>query len=113
MEDSLIEILESFGFPVFRQGSMSDDESYPDTFITYWNNDSPDHAHYNNADYGTNWDYNVYVYSTDPDTVYSLMANVRVALKEAKWIVPSKGFDVQSDEATHAGRGIECFYLAF
>ena len=63
MEDALLEILESFGFEVYRQGSMSDKEKYPETFITFWNNDSPDHAHYNNTNYGTSWDYNVFVYS--------------------------------------------------
>ena len=113
MEDSLIAILETFGFPVFRQGAMSDEDTYPETFITFWNNDSPDHAHYDNVEYGTNWDFNVYVYSDDPDTVYSLTANVRSALKENGWIVPGKGFDVQSDEATHTGRGLECYYMQF
>ena len=46
MEDNLIEILSSFGYPVYRQGSMSDDAVYPPTFITFWNFDSPDHSYY-------------------------------------------------------------------
>ena len=62
MEDALITILESFNYPVFRQGSMSDDDAYPETFITFWNNDSPDHSHYDNSEYGTDWDFNVYVF---------------------------------------------------
>ena len=61
MEDNLIEILESFGYPVYRQGSLSDDETYPGTFFTFWNNDSPDHAHYDNFEYGTVWDFSIYV----------------------------------------------------
>lgn len=113
MEDALITILESFKYPVYRQGSMSNDTAYPATFITFWNNDSPDHAHYDNTEYGTNWDYNVYVYSSDPSLPYSLMSDIRTALKAAGWIVTSKGFDVASDEATHTGRAIECIYMEF
>lgn len=111
MEDSLIEILESFGYPVYRQGSMSDDAVYPETFLTYWNNGSPNHSHYDNDEYGTAWDYNIYVYSSDPELVYSVLMQARKALKEAGWVTPSKGFDVASDEASHTGRGLEIFYL--
>lgn len=111
MEDQLLEILTSFKYPVYRQGSMSNDEAYPPTLITFWNNDSPDHAHYNNSEYGSAWDYTVFVYSSDPDLVYSVLMDIRTALKNADWIVPSKGFDVASDEPTHTGRAIEVFYL--
>lgn len=111
MEDQLLEILTSFKYPVYRQGSMSDDEAYPPTLITFWNNDSPDHAHYDNSEYGSAWDYTVFVYSSDPTLVYSVLMDIRTALKNADWIVPSKGFDVASDEPTHTGRAIEVFYL--
>lgn len=111
MEDKLIEILEGFGVPVYRQGSMSDDEVYPETFFTFWNNDSPNHAHYDNDEYGTAWDFNIYVYSSNPSMTYSLLNDARAALKKAGWITPSKGFDVASDEPTHTGRGLEIFYL--
>lgn len=113
MEDNLIEILESFGYPVYRQGSMSNDEAYPETFITFWNFDSPDHSFYNNSDYGAEYGYNVYVYSSDPELTYSELAAVRSALKEAGWIVRGRGFDVQSDEETHTGRGLEVYYMEF
>lgn len=111
MEDNLIKVLSWFGYPVYRQGSMSNDEDYPETFFTFWNNDSPDHAHYDNAEYGTEWDFDVNVYSSNPELTYSVLANARVALKAAGWIVPSKGYDVASDEATHTGRGLNAIYL--
>ena len=111
MEDALVTILSSFNYPVYRQGSMANDEKYPDTFITFWNNASPDHSHYDNDNYGTAWDFSVYTYSNDPDTTYNLLMNVRTALKQAGWVCPSKGFDVPSDEPTHTGRGLEIFYL--
>lgn len=113
MDNVLIEILSSFGYPVYRQGSMSDDATYPDTFFTYWNYDSPDHNHYDNTDYGTEWDFNIYVYSNDPDMTYNLLASARAALKSAGWICQGKGFDVQSDEETHTGRGLNVIYMEF
>lgn len=90
---------------------MSNDEVYPPTFVTFWNNASPDHAHYNNSEYGSAWDYTVFVYSSDPSLVYSVLMDIRTALKNAGWVVPSKGFDVASDEATHTGRALEVFFL--
>ncbi len=113
MEDELITILESFEVPVYRQGSMEAEATYPDTFITFWNNSSPDHAHYDNTEYGTDWDFNVYVYSNDPTRTYSLLSEIRSELKKNGWIPTSHGFDAASDAATHTGRGIECFYLQF
>lgn len=111
MEDNLISILESFGFPVLRQGSLGDDEKYPDNFFTFWNTDSPDHSHFNNNNYGTTWAYDVNFYSNDPENTYNVLATARATLKAAGWTVPSKGYDVPSDEATHTGRGMEVYYL--
>ncbi len=111
MENELFELLSSFGYPVFRQGSFAPDEPYPDNFFTFWNNDSTDHSHYDNREYGTDWDYMVYFYTNNPDLTYSVLADARTRLKQNNWIVPGKGFDARSDEPTHTGRGMEVFYL--
>ena len=113
MEDNLIAILSGFGYPVYRQGSMSNNEKYPPTFFTFWNYDSPGHSHYDNDDYGTEWDFNIYVYSNNPELTYSLLDQARTALKQAGWICQGKGFDVQSDEETHTGRGLNVIYMKF
>ena len=113
MEDNLIEILSTFGYPVIRQGSIADGDKYPDDFFTFWNNNSPDHAYYDNRDYGTAWEFDVNFYSVDPEKTYSVLAAARQKLKDNKWIIPGKGYDVLSDESTHTGRGMEAFYLEF
>lgn len=110
MVDRLIEILETLGYTVYRQGSLAG-QSYPDSFFTFWENDSPDHAHYDNQPYGTAYDFSVYFYSNDPNLCYSVIDQTRTTLKANGWVVPSKGFDVASDEATHIGRGLQVYYL--
>lgn len=111
MEDDLITILSSLGYPVIRQGSMSDDDNYPDHFFTFWNNDSSDHSHYDNSEYGTTWDFDVNFYSINPSKTYSVLQSARTELKKAGWIISGKGYDVASDEPTHTGRGMNATYL--
>lgn len=110
MEDKLIEILEDFNYPVYRQGSLAGQE-YPDDFFTFWNSDSPDHAHYDNADYGTEWSFSVNFYSNNPLHTYEVLGEAIIALKAAGFIADGKGYDVQSDEITHTGRGVGLKYL--
>ena len=111
LEDALITLLESLKYPVYRQGSLTQEQAYPDSFFTFWNDDSPDHSHYDNVNYGTEWIFGVYFYSIDPALTYSEIASARTLLKGAGWVVPSKGFDVVSDEQTHTGRGLMAYYL--
>lgn len=113
MEDQLIELLSSLNYPVYRQGSFAEGEPYPESFFTFWNTDSPDHAHYDNTDYATDWafDVNFYTSRETPELAYSVLAEARILLKQNKWIVPSQGYDVYSDEPTHIGRGMQALYL--
>ena len=110
MEDNLIELLESLGYDVYRQGSLTEGD-YPESFFTFWNPDSPDHSHYDNETYGTEWNFSVYFYSTNPELTYSVISDARILLKQNNWIVPSQGFDVRSDRPSHTGRGLTVFYL--
>mgnify|MGYP003295339616 FL=1 len=111
MEDILIEILSSFGYPVCRQGSFNEDDKYPDSFFTFWNTYSPDHAHYDDKDYLAEWEYDVNFYSVDPELTYSVLADARILLKQNMWIVPSRGYDLYSDRESHTGRGMQAIFL--
>ena len=111
MEDTLISILETFKVPVMRQGSLPPDEAYPPTFLTFWNTDESEHSPYDNETAITENAFSVYVYSNDPTTTYSLLAQVRAAVKAAGWIIITRGYDVASDEITHTGRGMDINYL--
>lgn len=111
MEDTLINLLETFKMPVIRQGSLAPDQAYPETFFTFWNNDETEHNAYDNETANVDYDFDVNVYSTSPDTAYSLLKQARDLLKQNGWIIATRGYDVSSDEITHVGRGMEILYL--
>ena len=113
MIDTLIELLETFGYDVYRQGSLTPDQPYPDTFITFWNPETPFHNFYDNVDFGEVWTVNIYVYSNDPERTFSLLDEIRILLKQNGWIINGAGYDVISDESTHTGRGLDVQFLKF
>lgn len=106
MEDELIKLLESFGYPVRRQGSLADDEDYPETFFTFWNNDEYEKRAYDNETKFVEYDFDVNVYSIDSELAYDLLNQARQLLKSNGFVTPSRGYDVTSDEKTHTGRGM-------
>lgn len=125
MEDKLIEIMTEVllaaeiidsktpaeAIPIFRQGSLGEEDDYPDTFLTFWNSAETERTAYNNETATVVWSFDVNAYSTSAATVYSLSGKLRDALKKAGWQAPDRGHDVGSDEITHTGRGISVTFL--
>ena len=111
MKDALISLLETFGYPVRLQGSFAEDEQYPESFFTFWNNDSSDGSHYDNDAVNYIWDFDVNFYSIDPDLVNTVLLDARRLMKSNGWIMSGKGHDLASDEPTHTGRGINVIYI--
>ena len=106
MKDLLINTLKTFGFPVKLQGSFTKEEKYPESFFTFWNNDSADNEFYDNKENAYIWDFDVSFYSSDPNLVNTKLLEAKKLLKQNGFIVHGKGYDVVSDEPTHTGRGI-------
>ena len=113
MEDKLIELLETFGYPVILQGSLLPDEPYPDSFFTFWNNFSEGENYYDNDEKSAVYSYDVNFYSTNPELIYTKLREVKRLLKENRFIVSGDGHSVVSDEPTHDGRGIDVLYLKY
>ena len=111
MEDNLIELLQTFGYPVKRQGSLAENETYPPTFFTFWNNGEWEQKAYDNKTIAIIVDFDVNVYSDDPAMVYDLLKQVRTLLKNNGYQIPDRGHDLASDVDTHTGRGINVTYL--
>ena len=110
MEDLLISVLETLGYPVRKQGSLLPDESYPDSFFTFWNDSADGTSFYSNDERAILWSYSLNFYSTDPVLVNSKLMEAKRLLRNVGWIVSGAGYDVPSDEATHTGRGISLLY---
>lgn len=111
MEDKLIELLETFGFPVFRQGSLSENEEYPPVFFTFWCNEEVESSAYDNETQSVYYDFDVNVYSEDVEKAYSLLKEARTLLKANGFTIIRRGYDVMSDEKTHVGRGMNVVYI--
>lgn len=110
MEDLLISTLESLGYPVRLQGSLLENESYPDSFFTFWNDSADGSSFYSNDEKAILWSYSLNFYSTDPVLVNTKLIEAKRLLRDAGWIVSGAGYDVPSDEPTHTGRGMSLMY---
>lgn len=111
MEELLIELVSSLGYPIFRQGSLTENEAYPPTFFTYWNNTSNNHSAYDNDTVIMQYDYDLNLYSNDTDKCFDVLKQATNILKQNNFIVTQFPFDLYSDEITHIGRGINVSYL--
>ena len=106
MKELLINTLLTFDYPVVLQGSINKDEKYPDSFFTFWNNDSYDGSHYDNVPINNIWNFDVNFYSIDPTLVNTKLLEAKSLLINKGFIISGKGYDVASDEPTHTGRGM-------
>lgn len=111
MKELLISLLESFGYPVFLQGSLSENEAYPESFFTFWNNDTFDNNHYDNNPISYTWNFDINFYSIDPELVNTMLLQAKTLLKQNGFIITGKGYDVASDEPTHTGRGMNALII--
>lgn len=111
MKNELIGILNKYGYSVLLQGSLAADEQYPDSFFTFWNDETTDGAHYDNQPVSYIWNFTVYFYSTDPVKVNTVLRAAAKDLRAAGWIMSGVGYDVPTDEPTHTGRAIDITYI--
>lgn len=109
MKTELINLLETFGFPVYLQGSLNDNEEYDSSFFTFWNFETPEDDHYDNNACRAVWGFWVYFYSDDPSIVDTKLDEAKKLLKSNGWIINGKGEDVASDVSTHTGRMITVY----
>lgn len=111
VKDFLIEQLETFGFPVLLQGSISPSENYPNDFITFqvMNTDTPQSFDNNDAVY--TWEFNVNFYSNNPDNVAEIPPEIRRTLKTAGFIPQGKGNDAISDEPGFTGWSMDYYFI--
>ena len=106
IEELLIKTIEKLEFPIFRQGSLNPEDSYPESFFTFWNNDTYGDNFYDNKERSYVWYFDLNFYSNDPALVNSELLKAKELLNKKGFITSGKGHDVASDEPTHTGKGI-------
>ena len=108
----LIDTLEKeYGYEVILQGSMPEEDAYPDNFFTFFNNDTSSDDWYDNIESVTVWDFDLNFYSNNPATVNEILMDAKKKLRDKGFIIDGKGYDVLSDEPTHTGRGINLIFI--
>lgn len=105
MNEKLIEILESFGYPVFMQGSLGEEE--PESFFTFWNFSADDSSHYDNDSKSYEIGYWVYFYSINPELPDQILLEARKVLKENDYIPNGPGISVMAHRHEYTGKMIE------
>lgn len=110
MKQELIDLLETFKYPVRLQGSLASGAAYPENFFTFWNNNSDDGNHYDNNPVSIVWNFTVNFFSTNPALVESVTESAIELLKANGWIVSGRGSDAPSGEITHTGRTFDALY---
>ena len=114
MKQTLINILELYApNNVFLQGTLNDDDAYPDSFITFWTNYTDDNMHLDDDVVSVDWQFTVNFYSCDPSLVNTKPAAIRMALKAAGFIPQGKGNDLPSDRPTHTGWTMDFLYTEY
>lgn len=100
----LFETFEELNLPYFRQGSLKDEDPYPDSFFTFWNVESELKAHYDNVSRAKSYGIQVYFYTNDFNIIYTKFDELLNKLEQKGFIREDDGWDIPSDVETHIGR---------
>ena len=112
MRKLLLETLSSLGYgePI-RQGSMTEDEPYPESFITYFITDSSEIIHLDDEARGVEWACAVIFYTSDPEKLSSEPKRIYNVMKAAGFIPQGRGRDIPSDEPSHTGWAMDFLFI--
>ena len=109
IKQKLIDLLETFHYPVSLQGSYQEGETLPDSFFTFWNYET-------NLRYKSNkvseieYVYRVFFYSKEPVLVNAIFKQVRELLINNNFHCTGD-YDIDTDVESYTGREMEVRYL--
>lgn len=109
VKQTLIELLETFGYPVSLQGSYEEGSKLPKSFFTFWNYET-NLKFVDNDIQATEYVYRVYFYSKDPMLTNSVLINTRKLLMNNNFHCTGD-YDIDSGEAKYTAREMEVRYL--
>jgi hypothetical protein len=92
---------------VFLQGTVDADVPYPESFITFFTDYTEDRKFFDDDVASIDWSFTVIFYSSDPELIASVPAEITTALKAQGFIPQGRGRDIPSDVPTHTGWAME------
>lgn len=101
--NELFNLFEKLGYGYFRQGSLTD-ETYPNSFFTFWNYDTPSTSFYDNDEKRYIERVQVCFYTNDAKLIYSVMDQFVIEAKQAGFVVSKRAYDVPADKENYYGR---------
>ena len=99
----LFNLFDEIGLPYFQQGSLSIDD-YPPTFFTVFNYDTPYDSFYDNGEHRYIELVQVCLYTTDAESVYTIMDDFIRRAKGKGFVVSGMAHDVMTDKDNYYGR---------
>jgi len=102
MDEQLITLLETRGLPCYKQGSLTNEDTYPLSFFTFFLT-SADEEYYDNEPTICKYQYIIYYYTNDITTLDEEIRQTRKLLRDNE-IQTSMPVDALSDEDTHIGK---------
>ena len=109
MNELLINLLESLGYPVFMQGSLPEDE--PENFFTFWDFQADDASHYDNDSKNYEIGYWVYFYSIDPVLPEQMLLQARKLLKDNDFVIEGPGRSIQAHRPEYTGKFMSVYKI--
>lgn len=98
---------ETMELPFYRQGTVNE---YDETFVTYWITENTLYSYYDNSPNAQVVTANVNLYTSDIENAYDIASTLCDELWGAGFEVTNNGIDIESDEETHIGIGIDVMY---
>lgn len=102
----LKDVFELIDVPIYRQGSLTEDEKYPDeTFCTYWMRADDLEGWYDNKPRKREITCDINIYSNDYDVMREKILKIRDDCIESD-IITSDIHDLASDDVNYTGQGV-------
>lgn len=107
MDELLINLLETLGYDVIKQGTLDSEDTPPNAFFTFWNWQAPRDSYYDNKYHEAIYYYQIQFYSNDILIIDSVVEQAVELLEENGFELEEEPTDDYSDIPTYTGKTFE------
>lgn len=97
--------------PYYRQGSLIETDTLPESFVTFWNISTPESSFYDNNANSAVWSWSIYFYTKDPSKIYSMPIKILNLARAEGFILQGQANDISSGISGYLGRFFQLKYL--